>query len=146
MFFVLSLINLPVYVIYASNTDGNNFSNLNVFFSYFTLGNLGRSNLKCDYGNVESNMRLESDQTPRKLNLKCDRGYIKEVERFGLLYLDNTKTGLLSKGISQCFAVEHPWEEPMTNTDAIKNSQGTEEDQVTTTKKRMLQNSEEGDE
>jgi hypothetical protein len=34
----------------------------------------------------------------------------------------------------------------MTNTDAIKNSQGTEEDQVTTTKKRMLQNSEEGDE
>ena len=69
MFFVLTVINLPVYIIYASNTDGNNFSNLNVFFSYFTLGNLGRSNLKCDYGNVESNMRLESDQTPRKLNL-----------------------------------------------------------------------------
>ena len=113
MFFVLTIINMPVYVIYASNTDGNNFSNLNVFFTYFTLGNLGRSNLKCDYGNVESNLRIESDQTPRKLNLKCDRGYIKEVERFGLLYIQNTKTGEPSRGVTQCFSVENPWDEPL---------------------------------
>ena len=61
MFFVLSILNMPIYIIYASNTTGNNFTNLNVFFSYFTLGNLGRSNLICDYGNVLSNMVLEYD-------------------------------------------------------------------------------------
>ena len=77
MFFVLMLLNMPIYIIYSSNTTGNNLANLNVFFSYFTLGNLGRSNQKCDYGNVLSNMVLEYDQPPRKLNLKCDRGYIK---------------------------------------------------------------------
>jgi hypothetical protein len=100
MFFVLTLINMPIYLIYASNTDGNNYSSLNLFFSYFTLGNLGRSNLKCDYGNVLNNMVLEYDLPPRKLKLACDSGYIKEVERFGLLYLDDTKTGEESSGFT----------------------------------------------
>jgi hypothetical protein len=42
MFFLLSFINLPLFVIYEENTEGNQLNKLNFFFKYFTIGNLGQ--------------------------------------------------------------------------------------------------------
>ena len=41
MFFLLSILNLPIYIIYEQNTSGNILNKLDQFFKYFTIGNLG---------------------------------------------------------------------------------------------------------
>jgi hypothetical protein len=41
MFFVLSIMNIPLYVLYENNTDGNDILNIGQLFKYFTIGNLG---------------------------------------------------------------------------------------------------------
>lgn len=42
MFLLLSLVNIPLYIIYHENTSGNNLGNMHDFFKYFTIGNLGQ--------------------------------------------------------------------------------------------------------
>lgn len=41
MFFILTIINLPVLMVYKSNTVNNDYANLRKTFQYFTIGNLG---------------------------------------------------------------------------------------------------------
>ena len=41
MFFLLTILNMPVYIIYEKNTSGNVLNKLNMLFKYFTIGNLG---------------------------------------------------------------------------------------------------------
>ena len=38
---------------YESTTDNNDFTNVKEIFKFFTLGNLGRSNLECGYSDVK---------------------------------------------------------------------------------------------
>ena len=40
MMVILSIINIPLMILYARNTEGNVYS-LSTLFKYFTLGNLG---------------------------------------------------------------------------------------------------------
>ena len=40
LFFVLALINIPVFIIYSGSTRNNNYSKMDEIFKYFTLGNL----------------------------------------------------------------------------------------------------------
>jgi hypothetical protein len=44
LFFILSVINIPILLTYANSTKGNEYGDLEKIFSYFTMGNLGRSN------------------------------------------------------------------------------------------------------
>lgn len=41
MFFLLTLLNTPLFIIYHENTSGNNLASLHNFFKYFSIGNLG---------------------------------------------------------------------------------------------------------
>lgn len=53
LFLILTLINVPLCLMYASLTDGNNYYSLNIAFQYFTIGNIGKGNLICNYSNIE---------------------------------------------------------------------------------------------
>ena len=53
MFILLSIINIPVLAMYQSNTVNNNFQNINQFFKYFTIGNLGQTDSKCETSKID---------------------------------------------------------------------------------------------
>ena len=62
MFFLLTILNLPVYYIYAKSTLNNDYYNLQKgFFKYFSVGNLGMADKFCGSGVVsDSNSFLAS--------------------------------------------------------------------------------------
>ena len=41
MMLLLTIMNIPIYILYEKSTINNDISNLSVLFKYFTLGNLG---------------------------------------------------------------------------------------------------------
>jgi hypothetical protein len=41
MFAILSIVNIPILMIYENNTQGNQLDDLSQVFKYFTIGNLG---------------------------------------------------------------------------------------------------------
>lgn len=51
MFFMLALINIPIFIMYESNTTGNKLNNYNELFKYFTIGNLGQMSKQCSFSN-----------------------------------------------------------------------------------------------
>ena len=44
LFLMLTILNIPLFYMYASMTDDNNYTNLNEVFQYFTLGNIAKGN------------------------------------------------------------------------------------------------------
>lgn len=52
LFFVLSIINIPILMIYQSATRNNNYLDLGL--SYLTVGNIGQTNPACAYTTVFS--------------------------------------------------------------------------------------------
>ena len=63
MFFLLSFINIPILLMYQSNTSHNNYLDIYAStFRFFTLGNMGLTNEKCGY----SSMRYEGDHHRRR--------------------------------------------------------------------------------
>mmetsp|Transcript_5131 Transcript_5131/g.7850 ORF Transcript_5131/g.7850 Transcript_5131/m.7850 type:complete len:115 (+) Transcript_5131:2231-2575(+) len=92
MMMLLSFVNLPILLMYQSNTVYNNYLDLySSTFRFYTLGNMGITNDKCGY----SRMNYESDHDharrlfeQKELELKCpENTYINEIKHFGLLYL-----------------------------------------------------------
>jgi len=70
MFFVLSIINLPLYLMYKSSTH-NNLMNLNHMWKYFTIGNIGNSDSSCDWSNINL---INMDHQIRSMNFTCLEG------------------------------------------------------------------------
>ena len=108
MFLILSILNVPIYLIYQAPTDDNVYDSSMQFWSYFTLGNLARPNEECGYSDVREYLVEDFDGHSPNINLKCDKGYISKLMFFGLLYKDDKRTGKESNGYSQCHAVEYP--------------------------------------
>ena len=48
LFFILTLINIPVYMLLSDATLHNNFYDMSKTFRYLTIGNLGYDNDICD--------------------------------------------------------------------------------------------------
>ena len=71
MFTVLTIVNIPILLIYQSNTTHNDFLALNQFFKYFTIGNLGQSDNVCDYSQINL---LNVDDTLKPMNFTCKHG------------------------------------------------------------------------
>jgi hypothetical protein len=105
LFLVLSVLNLPVYIIYHSTTEDNNLSNIDDLFRYFTLGNLGRPNLICGHSDIREKMIEDYPGDKINMKLECPAGYISNIERFGLLYYDEPSTGKPSNGNETCNSV-----------------------------------------
>lgn len=85
LFFILTILNLPVYFIYSQTTARNDYSDLNTVFQYFTFGNLGGTNRAC------SSIPITFDPTEAQepLTLKCGLAhhYMVEVQTWGFLYM-----------------------------------------------------------
>ena len=47
LFFILTILNLPVYFVYSQTTHGNDYTRLDTVFQYFTFGNFGRIKEGC---------------------------------------------------------------------------------------------------
>ena len=60
MFFVLSIMNIPLYVMYENNTDGNEILNIGQLFKYFTIGNLGQLTKRCGWGDFAFKFMTEN--------------------------------------------------------------------------------------
>jgi hypothetical protein len=52
LFFVLSLINIPIFIMYSKQTHNNQYEDVNQVFKYFTLGNIAQTNKVCGYSQV----------------------------------------------------------------------------------------------
>ena len=52
MFGILSLINLPVYLLCARNTENNDMTNIENLFVYWSIGNLGRPDFYCGHSEI----------------------------------------------------------------------------------------------
>ena len=52
MFLILTLINMPLYIMFQSVTKNNNYANVAELFKYFTMGNLGIADTDCSYSRV----------------------------------------------------------------------------------------------
>lgn len=52
LFFILTVINIPLCLMYASTTENNDYLHLNEVFRYFTIGNIGRGNTICAHSNI----------------------------------------------------------------------------------------------
>ena len=96
MFGILSLINLPVYLICARNTENNNFNKIQNLFVYWSIGNLGRPDFYCGHSEVSEidNDPLNFSETESKpVELKCKgSNFITALDYFGFLYAFDKQT------------------------------------------------------
>ena len=115
MFVLLTLINIPIFMIYQSTTYANNeFTKPNEIFKYFTIGNLGRGDQECGYSHVKEILLDDYAGDSPIIQLSCPGGgYIKKLVQFGLLYREDKRTRTESNGFSQCHAVKNPLEPPV---------------------------------
>jgi hypothetical protein len=106
LFFILTIINLPVFWMYAESTRNNDYGSLNQIFKYFTIGNIARTNQICGYSTLNNAKKPVDSKmfgsAPSSFQMKCDRGYIKEIEHYGFLYLLDHSHSSFSMPINQC--------------------------------------------
>lgn len=107
MFLLLSILNLPIYIIYEKNTEGNILNKLDKFFKYFTIGNLGQMTSKCGFSDFDYKFFKKPEYTGEVL-VDCGQGYIGELKEFGFLYKEDKVYGGLSDGEATCRHLEEP--------------------------------------
>ena len=95
LFIVLTLINIPIIGLYA-NSSKTNMTNFEEVFAYFTLGNLGRGEDHCGYTVLSGGSR-------KNIELNCGSNvYLKDIERFGILYKNYLPTNTSSSAKDIC--------------------------------------------
>lgn len=97
LFFVLSLINIPIYNLYQGVTRNNNY--IDVGMSYLTLGNLAETNPTCSYAKV---LPVASKQ--ESFDLKCvgEYEYLSMIDDYGLSYVFDLGLNQESEGREKC--------------------------------------------
>ena len=109
MFVILTILNIPVLLIYPSPTKYNPYSDPGVVFGLFTLGNMARPNPACGYSDLKRDMDPNETKRSPEIILKCPEGErISELTYFGLLYLEDKQTGSRSNAAAQCAHIEDP--------------------------------------
>ena len=107
MFFLLTILNVPVYIIYEKNTSGNVLNKLDRFFKYFTIGNLGQMTTKCGFSDFDYKY-FKKDSYSADATVDCGEGYIGELKEFGFLYKEDKVYGGESDGSATCKHIEEP--------------------------------------
>ena len=111
MFFILSIINLPLYMMYQSSTTNNALSNLSAMWKYYTIGNIGNTDSSCDWSSINL---INMDHEIRKMNFSCNAGqYISNVKYFGFLYQTDLRFNIQSYGESWCREVANPFDDAL---------------------------------
>ena len=128
MFFTLSVINLPVYLLLCQNATISNQTQW--LFSYFTLGTLSETSFGCNYEelildpscNPNNVLRKAYESSTKrrnrykeKIELKCSAGSkISEILDFGLMNLDGFSRDSPADPAAICKNIENPIYEPTT--------------------------------
>ena len=86
MFLCLSFLNIPIYITYEGNTQGNDFKSFNNFFKYFSIGNLGQMSKFCSWSDFGYKFEVEADMPQQIVSVDCGSGYVGELKEFGFLY------------------------------------------------------------
>ena len=79
MFFMLTIMNIPLYVLYENNTDGNEITNIGKLFKYFTIGNLGQLTKRCGWGDFAFKFMTENAGLTQQIKIDCGTGYVNEM-------------------------------------------------------------------
>ena len=110
MFGILSLINLPVYLICARNTENNNLNEIGNLFVYWSVGNLGRPDFFCDNSEIGGDeLDLSAGSESKAIELKCDgSNFITTIDYFGFLYAFNKQTLDKTSATETCQNINFP--------------------------------------
>lgn len=82
---------------------------MNEIFKYFTIGNIARTNKICGYSTLNGTSEADPNifrKSPSSFDMKCQSGYIKQIEHFGFLYLLDHTTSTFSMPINQCKQID----------------------------------------
>lgn len=109
MFFILALINIPIFIMYESNTTGNKLNNYNEVFKYFTIGNLGQMSKKCGFSDFEHRFSVDAEIPQENIKFDCGLGYIGEIQEFGFLYKFDKEWGGDTDGQAVCESIINPF-------------------------------------
>ena len=110
------LFNIPIYLFYENNTQGNNLSDMQTFFKYFTIGNLGQLTRFCGYSDFK--YKFDPNQgTPENVDVDCGEGVIEKIINFGFMFNYDQQYGGFANGTAMCYHIENPmetykWQEP----------------------------------
>ena len=106
LFFLLTILNIPVYMMYAGATLHNDYFDLGRGFSFFAVGNVAQTNKVCSAQVV---LPITSTSGP-KFKLKCTEPhqYLLRLENYGLLYALNPATRKAASATEECKAIMSP--------------------------------------
>ena len=127
LFFILSIINFPLYIIYLNYTDDNNYKTLELF-QYFMVGNIAAPVEYCGFshllnsdsqkvynedrkaGELSAAEKLLSEKpfasSMASLELQCESNkYIDEFPSYGFIITVNTKYEKINTAEDQCSKV-----------------------------------------
>ena len=112
LFFILTFLNIPIFAMYASNTEHNNYWNVySSTFKLFTVGNLGQTNLRCGYTTLNTHLDFTSEKKAAPAKLECPSNtYISKIKNLGFLYIEDKRTSTKSKGEIFCNEINSPGE------------------------------------
>ena len=85
MFIVLSVINLPIILIYASGEGSKSYRGIDKFFGQMTLGNLGENQLAGFRFQIMNKNSIEKGT----LELQCSSGELERLVSVGFLITPN---------------------------------------------------------
>ena len=99
LFFILMLINIPIYIMYASSTSNNAYTDTEEGLRFFTVGNLGQLNPSC--GDLPSFDFSNDDQV---LDLRCSvpGQYMTTIKSYGFLQYADPVTKKPSSAAERC--------------------------------------------
>lgn len=108
MFFILTFLNIPIYVLYEQNTKGNDWGEVGKLFKFFTIGNLGQLTKKCGFSNMHWYFHATDPNLDQHVTVDCGNGYIGEIQQFGFLYEIDKVYGGKSDGEATCNNIMDP--------------------------------------
>lgn len=108
MFLLLTVMNVPLCILYENNTDGNDILNIGQLFKYFTIGNLGQLTKRCGWGDLAFKFMTENSGLQQQIKVDCGTGYVNEMQQFGFLYTIDKIWGGESEGEATCNHIENP--------------------------------------
>lgn len=75
------LINIPIYIMYASSTSNNAYTDTEEGLRFFTIGNLGQMNPAC------GSLTIDFTDSEQILNLRCpiEGQYMTKIKSYGFL-------------------------------------------------------------
>ena len=77
VFWILTVLNIPIMIIYASGTESKELSGMNKLLGQFSIGNLGESGMKC------ISQVIHKNDDPLYLN--CNSGQLSKIVSAGFV-------------------------------------------------------------